>query len=244
MINSFLHAVTNQAELPGDIFTSDPNFVPASLPAAAIMLRHKLCLDYTGSDYYLRTYAATVDAFPDILEQLNDPVRSYEVSDFLPAGVWTDGARFMNDGNLRGGYLDLIPASLPIGLTYTITYVSDNSCSILQEETGISVAAMVTTAEDPINRVIYIDWPGGLPFAGPMLLDQDWAEGSVIRIQTAPGMFPFQEVVAIANNDPYFNLLLQSSGLVTAYQTTADPREQVAIILLLIALSNPAAYPQ
>jgi hypothetical protein len=245
MINKFLHAITNRKALSTDpMFASDTNFAPALLDPQASAMRTALCLDYTGSDYYLRVYASVMNAFPDIQGQLNDFATTYAVTDFLPAGVFMDGARFVNNTTLQGRYLDLQPITLPVGLTYTIAFVSPGSCSIKQEETGIIVAASCRAMTDVRETVLHVDWPLGIPFYGPLSLDQAWVNDCTICIQTCPSGFPYRAALDALLRNSYFVTLLQNKGMMQAFRTTADVREQLAIALLLIAVSNPSVYVQ
>jgi hypothetical protein len=244
MINKFLHALTNRKTLStGLLFASDPGFVPMSLSPSAADLRTVLGLDNLTTDYYLHVYAALIEAYPDIKRELNDPVTTYSVYDFLPRGVVSNGAKLLSNGASSGVFTDPIITALPVPLTYIITFVSETLCQIQQIETGTVLQAPCQLSADPQNTWLRIAWPSGVPFLGVLSLTQPWVSGAVIKLKTTPSHFPYAATVAALLNNPYFSQILQTYQLSDTFQNTIDAQDQLALALAVIAASNLSVYP-
>jgi hypothetical protein len=189
-----------------------------------------------------------MDTYPDILSALNDKVISYSVKDFLPRGVRIQGATLFSNPGTSGFFSDLRPLSMPVGLSYTIDLpsvsntINNSMCTIKQVETGIVRQASCILSTDPNDTLLRIDWPDGIPFQGPMRLTQPWVSGAHIYIQTEPSRFPYYAAVQGVRQQPYLSQLLSNYGVLEAFKNTQDSRDQLAIVLLVVALSNPAVY--
>ena len=245
MINKFLHALTNRKTLSADpMFVSDPKFQPATLSAGDLALRKALCLDNTGTDYYLRAYASVLNLFPDLGDILSDTNRSYDVSDFLPLGVQSTGGRLVSNATSSGVYLDLKPITMPVPMIYNIDYDSPGQAVLSQPDIGAATNASVLATTDVNGTVLQMTWPDYWPFRGPVALAQAWTPGTRVQFIVEPSRFPYTAAVRAVTGISYFQHLLMSYQLATTFQNTPDVKEQLALILAVLAVSNASVYPQ
>ena len=244
MLNKFLHAITNRSVISDNpLFVSDPNFLPATLPDGALQMRAALCLDNTTTDYYLKAYAAVMNIFPDIDDTLADPNRSYDVKDFYPEGVNSDGGRLLSSPGQSGYYLDIKPTSLPVPMTYIISYVAAGFCKLTQVETNQTIQSPIIAAADSVRTTLQVNWPAGWPFQGGIELFQTWQAGAQVVFTVEPSRFPYTAAVKALSAIPYFQNLLVQFNLAEIFQNTPSVKEQLALGLAVVASSNPAAFP-
>ena len=245
MINKFLHAITNRAAISADpMFVSDPRFQPAALSTGDLAMRAALQLNNTSTDYYLRAYASVMSLFPDLEAIIADDNRSYEPSDFLPAGVRSTGGSLLSNQTSSGSYLDLKPVTMPVPMTYVISYESPGTAKLTQPDIGNQLSTSVIVMTDVNGAIMQVQWPEYWPFRGPVALSQAWAPGAQVTFVVEPSRFPYTAAVRALAAIPYFQQLLVTYQLATTYQNTPDVKEKLALALAVIAVSNPAVYPQ
>jgi hypothetical protein len=150
----------------------------------------------------------------------------------------------LSNGQPSGVFTDPAPSSLPVGLTYIISYVSYTVCKITQVETGTVFIAGCQVSQDPQNIWMRIDWPADVPFQGVLSLFQPWAPGITVTITTSPSQFPYAAACNAILSQPYFSQLLLNFQLTSVVQNTLDPQDKLALILAVVALSNPNVYTQ
>ena len=245
MINKFLHALTNRKQLSADpMFVSDPKFLPATLSAGDIALRNALQLNNTGTDYYMRAYAAVLNLFPDLGAIIADDNCSYIPADFLPNGVQSTGGSLVSNQTSSGSYLDLKPVTMPVPMTYVINYESAGTAQLTQPDIGNQLSVSVNVMADANGTILRVQWPEYWPFRGPITLSQAWAPGAQVTFVVEPSRFPYTAAVRALQAIPYFQQLLTNYQLATIFQNTPDVKEKLALVLAAIAISNPAVYPQ
>lgn len=244
MKNKLLHALSNRkgpfghALLPGD-----PMFAPATFSADEDDFRKKLFLDVTDTPYYLMAYVALLHAFPDLERKLTDFSITYRPEYFFPRGVSIDGADMVSSPNASGLFTDPVSTSLPVNLTYTIARIAPSRVLISAKENGTSVTASCTVAMEDPNMILHVDWPEGIPFSGPLRLKQTWAEGTTVTITVMPSRFPYKLLVTKIARHKHLSQLLLDYQMIDTFNGSVDYMERLAIVLTMLALSNPAVYP-
>lgn len=242
MNNLILHLLSNR---PGPflepLFGSNPAFVPTVVPAAEQTLRSLMFLDRTETDYYLKVYLAVLNAYPDWKQQFGYNLQeSYQPEEIMPKGVYIEGGDLATFAGSASAYTDLPVDTLPVGLHYQITWVSNTACQVTELETSfLALADVVPSGTDP-NKVLGIIWPTGVPFTGPLTLNQEWGEGAVVDIFVQPSNFPFPQLVTNISGNAYLQELLLSYGLSSAFNEDMDAMEQTAMALTMLGLTNQA----
>jgi len=74
-------------------------------------------------------------------------------------------------------------------------------------------------------------------------LTQPWIPNALIRIEVEPSHFPYKLLLQTLSSYTYLNELLVNFGMIDAYSCATEPTEQLAIILTLVGLANPAIQP-
>lgn len=243
MINRFLHALRNRKGAFNEaMFAEDPNFVPAALSREANHLRQMLYLHVTSTDYYLKAFASAVAAYPDIELLLDDKVTSYRMSDMPPRGVEISGADFLSKQNLVGFFTDQASQTLPVGLTYLISYFEPGWITIRCVETGIIRRTTCLLTGSAPTQTMRVEWPDEFPFEGPLSLKQHWVPGSSIEILVEPSKFPYEALVARITGNAYLMRLLINAQLVDEFLSFPDYQRKIAIAATVLAMDNPSAY--
>jgi len=245
MLNKFLHALTNRTSLSDNpLFVPDPTFIPANLPTAAIQLRQALGLDKFNTDYYLKASAAVLNLFPDIAATLQDSNTSYDVKDFCPNGVQSLGGNLVSNGLLNNSYTDIKPTALPAPLTYNIIYGGPGTVQLQQVETGGQTVTNVIVSHDSVGTLLQISWPADWPFTGAVRANQTWQAGAQITFIVEPSRFPYSAAVRAMQASAYFQSLLMKYNMQSVFQNAVDVKKKMALGLAVIAVANPAVYPQ
>jgi hypothetical protein len=239
MINKLLLALSNREVFHEPFFKTSADFNPALISQEESTLRKQLYLDLTHTDYYLKIYLGLLHAYPDVEDNFNDNVRTYDVEDFSIHVVKMDGGEFLSSGKLQGLYLDPISDELPVNLRYEIHYYQPGYVRVLTR--GVANILRCQTATD--GKIIHVDWIDSLPFTGPIKVEVPWASGSVINITVEPRHFPYESMIARLNSSVYLMRLISEAGLVDEYVNTKDHQRKLAIALAVLAANNTAVYP-
>lgn len=244
MINRLLHALSNRTgDFHDSMFASDPTFVPATLPADDLHVRKLMLLHKTDTDYYLKAYLAAVEAYPDIKGLAEDPVTSYQMSDFPPRGVELSGGEFLSKENSVGYYTDTAPADLPVNLTYWVSYFNNSLVTIVGRENGLVRRVPYVLSGDAPFQTLRVEWPESeVPFKGPLSLTQAWVEGARVDITVSPSKFPYAVLVARLQGNAYLMNLLIRNQLVDEFLAVPDDQRKTAIACVVLARANPSAY--
>ncbi len=200
-----------------------------------------MLLDITTTDFYLKRLIGTLMAYPDLYSNLHDDVRSYSADKFSFRTTTIEGATFLAGSGAAGEVLDIPLTTLPVPLTYTLTYKSPTSLSGKVHETGVTrhIPADVT---DTYLRPRYGDNTPLFPFSGAFRLAQPWVEGSRITIKVEPPGFPYAAWLERFRGDQTFHRKLVRYEMVDEFHSNPDVVEKSAIAVLLMALDNPAVY--
>ena len=243
MVNKLLHALANRnSGFEDPLLVGDPTFVPARLSVEAERMRSLLLLD-AGGDYYLKVYLACVEAYPDIHQLLDDQTVSYKAADFPPRGVKVNGADFEARINAAGFFLDPKPTFLPLDLAYQVRYHDTRYVRIIGLGTSLTSTPPYTKSGVSPNEILQVQWPADVPFSGPLMLQQDWSAGALVEIEVTPSRFPYGLVVSRLQGNAYLMSRLIAQHLVDEYVGTHDTLRKIALAVTMLALSNPAVYP-
>lgn len=243
MHNKILHAVSNR---PGPFVTpllaGNLAFTPKVLSIEEKAFRSKLFLDVTDTDYYLKVYLAALHGFADMERLFEDYVTTYRIEDFPPRGVEVSGGELVSKANMVAYFTDAMPTSLPVNLHYEISYLDSVYLELSAIESGlVETLAYQITGQDS-NGLLRFDWKD-FPFTGPIQLNQTWIAGAKVQISVEPSQFPYQVLLDAISGDLWINQVLVDAGLITAFKSTTDLQEKLAIALLVLGASNTSVFP-
>jgi hypothetical protein len=148
----------------------------------------------------------------------------------LPKGVEITGADLAADPTFPGLYTDQQDGELPLALNWTIDWAEPKLCRIRNSDRSRQWMA----GAQAMGQILRIEWPAGVPFAGLLRLDGEWAEGLKIGITVEPGQFPYVAWNRRTEPNPHLIRLLTGRGLLTPYCATIDPAEKMAMALAVV----------
>jgi hypothetical protein len=232
MINRTLHAITNRAMFNSDTLL-DSSYSPHGETTASRQLRSLLGLDRTQDDYHVFAVLAAIEAYPDIVAAFEDPIRSYETSDYSPPAPVFSGGAPISDAN--GVYrCQLVVTEAPVPASFTFTWIDARFGALRygnrREVLPVSV----------MSSFVYPEWPEQLGFSGG--IDTTWASGAVFQVDAYPARFPYEVMAANLQNADCKNGFLLQHGLLDHFHFASTSMEKVAVTALALGLSNPVVY--
>lgn len=233
MINRTLHAITNRA---GGFNTRAlplvSEFRPSEETQASAQLRALLGLDRKQDDYHVFAALAAVESHPEIQTAFQDEVCTYQINDYI-----NPTPRFSHalvDDALGVPRCALRPTEAPVPASFSLGYV----------DTGFGVLTYGARREiipvDVVAPIVYPRWPAALGFNGGINIT--WEAGATFTGHAYPVNFPYDVMALRLREADCKNEFLLRHDLLNQFHQAPNAVKQVALTLLALGLSNPAAY--
>lgn len=236
MRNSVLHLVTNRNDgFASAVFPASEEYTPHSETDLEAEIRTFLQFDRKDTDYFILGPIMAVYAFPDILQEFKEDIRTFNFSDIRHPDDQTGGCALV--GTQRAPlFIHRVPAEWPVQMDWKISYVDGRTLKITL---GTVYKQLVKYRKSGVY--LYVDWPSELGInAAIELPSETWASGSEVFIHHTPVEYPYALVVDKLTKKNAVTHLLTTRGLMAHFYAAQSAIEKMAVITL--AFSNPQAY--
>lgn len=236
MINAVLKAITNRATGFTHPALNTSGFMPARETPAAAAVRDFLQLRSGVDDYHVLNALQTINAFPEITRLLGEDATTYQLEVLFHETNTITGALMIADE--KGPPL-FQPTALefPPARSISLEAISPTH-GRLTYGSRVWVIPVRSAGAD-----IFPAWPVELGLRGGIRLSSTWNTGVTFQAQLTPVRYPFDLVSEALMSSNDMHALLYERSLAQAFIFAGSSEERLAIVLLALALSNPAVFP-
>jgi hypothetical protein len=237
MINKILHTLSNRTIFMSPVFPAISTFRPSELSEDTEAVRKLMGLDVSSHDYNLVGILQAVDAFPDILQEFGEGVRSYSLRDYKTPATSISGAE-LGPGAEGLPRIYRVGSEWPTFYEVTVSYLNATHVRVSGGEHNDPVPILNAPAGD-----LHFAWPEWTGVTGVLTrLENSWSSGDIIRVPVWPVRFPYAQLATALKEDARAYAMRIAIGAEGPFFSARSPIEKVAISALALSRSHPQFY--
>lgn len=229
-MEKILHPLANRgsdfswARLPVDMQYLSPKLSPEETA-----IRETLRLDTRGTDYYLLGPLFALLANPVILELVAQPEELRILPYYPPPATdWVNTS--LTGDHLGPARMSRVPTSWPVGLDYTLTYLTPQSGRLTDGHTSWTVVV----SQGASGR-LRVTWPEEFNAGDSAITDlPTWEADLQCEFRHHPGNYPYTVVEKALAELRETNHLLLRWGLAAAWHAARGSMERVALVAVAL----------